>query len=336
MVFGELLPQFLGISAPLRTAKIVALPVRVFSMLTKPLITVLNGSANLVLKAFGIIPQEELSGARTPQELASLVRRSAAEGTLDKGTARLVTRSLDFGDRTAADVMTPRVHSTAIERTASAGDVVRLARNTGHSRFPVIGEDWDDVDGLVHVKRAIAVPHHRRDDVPVSALMVDALVVPESIRLDPLLLMLRGAGHQMAVVVDEYGGTSGVVTLEDVIEEIVGEVSDEHDRARTTGRITADGSWTVPGLWRPDEVRDRLGALVPDGPAYETIGGFVMACLGRVPVVGDEVTVTGWSARVDAMDGRRIDRLRFTPVESGSEGDTDPLLGDPSRGGEPG
>ncbi len=336
MVFGELLPQFLGISAPLRTAKIVALPVRVFSLLTKPLITVLNGSANLVLKAFGIIPQEELSGARTPQELASLVRRSAAEGTLDKGTARLVTRSLDFGDRTAADVMTPRVHSTAIERTASAGDVVRLARNTGHSRFPVIGEDWDDVDGLVHVKRAIAVPHHRRDDVPVSALMVDALVVPESIRLDPLLLMLRGAGHQMAVVVDEYGGTSGVVTLEDVIEEIVGEVSDEHDRARTTGRITADGSWTVPGLWRPDEVRDRLGALVPDGPAYETIGGFVMACLGRVPVVGDEVTVTGWSARVDAMDGRRIDRLRFTPVESGSEGDTDPLLGDPSRGGEPG
>src|SRR5665647_281233 len=254
MAFGELLPQFLGISAPLRTAKLVALPVRVFSIATKPLIIVLNGSANLVLKGFGITPQEELSGARTPQELASLIRRSAAVGTLDQGTARLVTRSLDFGDRTAADVMTPRVHGTAIERTASAGDVVRLARETGHSRFPVIGEDWDDVDGLVHVKRAIAVPLDRREDVPVSALMVDALVVPESIRLDPLLLMLRGAGHQMAVVVDEYGGTSGLVTLEDVIEEIVGEVSDEHDRARTTGRISTDGSWTVPGLWRPDEV----------------------------------------------------------------------------------
>ena len=277
MAFGELLPQFLGISAPLRTAKLVALPVRVFSVATKPLIIVLNGSANLVLKVFGITPQEELSGARTPQELASLIRRSAAVGTLDQGTARLVTRSLHFGDRTAADVMTPRVHGMAIERTASAEDVVRLARETGHSRFPVIGEDWDDVDGLVHVKRAIAVPHDRREDVPVSALMVDALVVPESIRLDPLLLMLRGAGHQMAIVVDEYGGTSGVVTLEDVIEEIVGEVSDEHDRARTTGRISTDGSWTVPGLWRPDEVRDRLGAPVPDGPAYETIGGYVMA-----------------------------------------------------------
>jgi CBS domain containing-hemolysin-like protein len=313
MLFGELLPQFLGISAPLGTAKLVALPVRVFSVATKPLIIVLNGSANLVLKAFRIIPQEELSAARTPQELASLVRRSAEAGTLDAGTARLVTRSLNFGDRTAADVMTPRVHCTSIERTAAAEDVVRLARSTGHSRFPVTGEDWDDVDGLVHVKRAIAVPHNRRADVPVSALMVDALMVPETIRLDPLLLLLRGARHQMAVVVDEYGGTSGLVTLEDVIEEIVGEVSDEHDRSRTTGRNSPDGSWTVPGLWRPDEVRDRVRAPVPDGPAYETIGGFVMACLGRVPVVGDEVSVPGWTMRVDAMDGRRIDRLQFTP-----------------------
>jgi len=313
MVFGELLPQFLGISAPLRTARVVALPVRLFSVLTRPLIVVLNGSANLVLRMFGITPQEELSGARTPQELASLVRRSAEAGTLDEGTALLVTRSLDFGERTAADVMSPRVRCTAIDRTASAGDVLRLARRTGHSRFPVIDEDWDDVEGLVHVKRAMAVPHDRRDDVPVTALMIEATRVPETIRLDPLLLMLREAGNQLAVVVDEYGGTSGVVTLEDVIEEIVGEVSDEHDRARTTGRAGPDGSWTVPGLWRPDEVRDRLAAPVPDGSAYETVGGFVMAVLGRVPVVGDEVDLPHWSVRVEAMDGRRVDRLRFRP-----------------------
>ena len=292
------------------------MPVRVFSVLTRPLIIVLNGSANLVLKAFGITPREGLSAARTPQELASLVRRSAEAGTLDKGTARLVTRSLTFGERTAADVMTPRVRCTPIERTDSAEDVVRLARRTGHSRFPVTGQDWDDVDGLVHVKRAIAVPHDRRQDVPVSALMVDALMVPETIRLDPLLLLLRGASHQMAVVVDEYGGTSGLVTLEDVIEEIVGEVNDEHDRSRATGRKNPDGSWTVPGLWRPDEVRDRVRAPVPDGPAYETIGGYVMACLGRVPVVGDEVSVAGWSLHVTAIDGRRVDRLRITPARS--------------------
>jgi len=335
MLFGELLPQFLGISAPLGTAKRVAVPVRVFSVLTRPLIIVLNGSANLVLRAFGITPREGLSAARTPQELASLVRRSAEAGTLDMGTARLVTRSLTFGERTAADVMTPRVSCTPIERTDSAEDVVRLARRTGHSRFPVTGQDWDDVDGLVHVKRAIAVPHDRRRDVPASALMVDALMVPETIRLDPLLLLLRGASHQMAVVVDEYGGTSGLVTLEDVVEEIVGEVSDEHDRTRTTGRRSPDGSWTVPGMWRPDEVRERVHAAVPDGSSYETIGGYVMACLGRVPVVGDEVSVGAWSLRVDAMDGRRVDRVRFTPPKA-APGDVGGVrLPDRSRGGDP-
>src|SRR6476661_6431440 len=319
MVLGELLQQFLGISAPLRTAKVVAMPVRVFAVIAKPLIVVLNGSANLVLRSLGITPQEELSGARTPQELASLVRRSAEAGTLDVGTARLVTRSLGFGEQTAADVMSPRARATSIERTATAEDVLRLARSTGHSRFPVTGEDWDDIDGIVHVKRAIAVPHDRRSDVPVSALMVPPLLVPETIRLDPLLLLLREAGLQLAIVVDEYGGTAGVVTLEDVVEEIVGDVSDEHDRSRTTAREMTDGSWTLPGLWRPDEVRERLGAPVPDGPAYETTGGFVMAVLGRIPVVGDTVTIPGWEITVLAMDGMRADRLRFRAQESSED-----------------
>ncbi len=313
MVFGELVPQFLGISAPLAAAKVVALPVRVFAVVVKPLIVVLNGSANRFLRSVGIEPQEELSGARTPQELSSLVRRSAEAGTLDVGTARMLTRSLDFGERTADDVMTPRVRCTGIHRDETADDVLRLSRRTGHSRFPVLGEDWDDIDGVVHVKKAMAVPHDRRKDVPVSALMFDRLVVPETIRLDPLLRQLREGGFQMAVVVDEYGGTSGIVTLEDVVEEIVGEVADEHDRTRQSGRELLDGSWTVPGLWRPDEVRDALDADVPDGPEYETMGGFVMARLGRVPVVGDVVRVPGWRIRVLGMEGRRVDRLRFVP-----------------------
>ncbi|MEO7069161.1 MAG: hemolysin family protein [Nostocoides sp.] len=312
MLFGELLPQFLGISAPMGTAQVVAGPVRMFAMVARPLIAVLNGSANGFLRSVGVEPQEELSGARTPQELASLVRRSAEAGTLGQGTARLVTASLGFGERTAADVMSPRVRATAIDRTASAHDVLLLARSTGHSRFPVLGEDWDDIDGMVHVKRAMAVPHERRADVPVSALMVAPLLVPETIRLDPLLRLLRGAGMQLAVVVDEYGGTSGVVTLEDVVEEIVGDVTDEHDRAPTTGLEVSSGMWSVPGLWRPDEVRDRIGAPIPDGPAYETTGGFVMAALGRVPDVGDTVEVPGWTVEVLDLDGLRVDRLRFT------------------------
>ncbi|MBK7609806.1 MAG: HlyC/CorC family transporter [Actinomycetales bacterium] len=316
MVFGELVPQFLGISAPLATAKVVALPVRAFSAAAKPLIVLLNGSANGFLRGMGIEPQEELSGARTPQELASLVRRSAEAGTMELTTAERVTRTLDFGDRTAADVMTSRVRATSIERRATATDVVELARRTGHSRFPVVGEDWDDVDGIVHVKRALAVPPERRDLVPVSALMVDHVMVPETIRLDALLGQLRESGLQMAVVVDEYGGTAGVVTLEDVVEEIVGDIADEHDWSGVTGRRAKDGSWSVPGTWRPDEVRTRLGAPVPDHPAYATVGGFLMAALGRVPERGDVVTLPGWKVRVQRMEGRRVARVRVIPATS--------------------
>lgn len=313
MVFGELVPQFLGISAPMGTAKVVAGPVRIFGLVLKPLIAVLNGSANAIIESFGITPAEELSAARSPAELASIVRRSAMAGTLDEDVALRVTRSLDFGGRTAADVMTPRVRCASIERTASAADVVDLARRTGHSRFPVVGDDWDDIDGLVHVKKAIAVPHDRRPDVPVTALLTPANLVPQTMRLDPLLLVLR-RGHQVAVVVDEYGGTCGLVTLEDVIEELVGEVADEHDPSSAGGASLPGGGWTVPGLWRPDEVRERIGVPVPDGPAYETVGGFMMAALGRVPTVEDQAQVLGWSITVAAMDGRRVDRLRMTPL----------------------
>ncbi len=316
MIVGEMVPKTLAVSLPMATAKVSAGPVRWFGLAAKPLIAVLNGVANRTLRALGIEPQEELSAARSPAELASLVRSSAEAGTLDLGTARLVTASLGFGDQSAADVMTPRSRATSIDRTASAADLVALARHTGHSRFPVVGADWDDVDGIVHVKKAIAVPFERRADVPVSALMTPAVFVPETLRLDPLLVRLRGGGMQLAVVVDEYGGTSGVVTLEDLVEEIVGEVSDEHDRGQTTGRRLPDGSWTVPGLWRPDEVRSRVGVDVPEGPAYETVGGFVMAALGRVPQVGDEVVVDGWTARVVDMEGHRVDRVRLLPVRA--------------------
>jgi CBS domain containing-hemolysin-like protein len=231
----------------------------------------------------------------------------------------MLTRSLDFADRTAADVMTPRVRCSRLDRHATAEDVMRLSRSTGHSRFPVTGTDWDDIDGVVHLKKAVAVPQARRAQVPVSALMVRHSLVPETIRLVPLLEHLRDAGLQM----------SGVVTLEDVVEEIVGEVSDEHDRSRTSGRQRSDGSWSVPGMWRPDEVRDRLGAPLPDGPAYETTGGFVMAALGRVPAVGDVVTLPGWTLQVVRMAGRRVARVQFRPDPSAGEPEAPRHEGEP-------
>ena len=319
MVVGELVPKNFAIAAPLATARVVAGPHRAFTRAVRPLVRLLNGTANRILRAVGVEPQEELSSGRSPAELASLVRRSAMAGTLDEQTATLLTRSLDFGARTAADVMTPRVRMQAVRRSDTAEDVVRLARDCGHSRFPVLGDDADDVAGVVHLKAALAVPRDRRGEAYAAGLAVEALRVPETIRLDPLLAELRGHGLQLAVVVDEYGGTAGVVTLEDVVEELVGEVSDEHDRSRPGIVRRRDGSWLVPGLMRPDEVHDRTGVELPDGPAYETVGGLVMAALGRLPRSGDEVAVPGARLRVERMDGRRVDRVRLVAVRDDEE-----------------
>ena len=315
MVFGELVPKNLALADPLATAGLVA-PVQAgFTRALRPLITALNDSANAILRRFGVEAAEELSGGRSASELAALVRRSAEQGTLDVSTATLLTRSIGLGALTAVDVMTDRTRLHTLTRTQTAADVVARARTTGHSRFPVIGDDSDDIVGLVHLRRAIAVPHERRAEVPVasSSLMVPAPRVPETLALAPLLVQLRDSGLQMAVVVDEYGGTSGVVTLEDVVEEIVGDVADEHDRRRSGVHAGPGGTWVVPGVLRPDELGHKTGLWVPDDGPYETLGGLVMDRLGRVPCAGDEVRVAGAVLHVEQMDGRRVDRLRVWP-----------------------
>lgn len=314
MVVGELIPKNLAISRPLGTARAVAPLQRAFTTALRPLITFFNGSANALLRRVGVEPREELSGGRSPQELAALVRRSAEVGTLDESTATLLTNSIDFTELTAVDVMTDRLRLVVVGRGDSAADVIALARQTGHSRFPVIGDDSDDIVGLVHLRRAIGVPYERRADVPAGALMVEAPQVPETVHLGPLLVGLREQGLQMAVVVDEYGGTSGVVTLEDVIEELVGEVSDEHDRRRAPAARTEDGSWLLPGVLRPDELAETTGLEVPSDGPYETLGGLLMFELGRIPVEGDEITVDRVRLRVDAMDGRRVERVAVSEV----------------------
>ncbi|MCI2958074.1 hemolysin family protein [Agromyces atrinae] len=310
MVIGELVPKNFALALPLATAKIVIPFQTVFTTVFKPAIIVLNGSANAIIRSFGIEPKEELSGARSAEELSSLVRRSASAGLLEADTATLLNRTLRFSQHTAADVMTPRLRVATVRRTDSASTVLELARQTGYSRFPVLDENVDDVVGLVHVKQAVAVPRERRPDVPVSALQSEALRVPETMRLDALLGELRGRGYQMAVVVDEYGGTAGVTTLEDLVEELVGEVSDEHDRTRA-GVVRRADSLTFPGMLRPDELLDRAGIRVPEEGPYETIGGFIMSELGRLPVVGDEVELESGTLTVQRLDGRRIDRVRF-------------------------
>jgi len=313
MILGELIPKNFALAVPRQTAKLV-MPFQVgFTMVFRPAIAVLNGSANGVLRLIGIEPKEELSGARTAEELSSLVRRSALAGVLEEDTASLLDRSLTFARLSAADVMTPRpsIHALAVDD--SADDVIQLARRTGHSRFPVYDDSMDDIVGIVHLKAAVGVPRDRRSDVPAAALATEPLRVPEAVHLDTLVSELRARGYQMAIVVDEYGGTAGVVTLEDLVEEIVGEVLDEHDRRRA-GIVRGENSLTFPGDLRPDEVLDRTGIRIPEGDVYDTVGGYIMSVLERIPVVGDTLEVEDGTLDVQRMDGRRVDRVRFTPT----------------------
>ncbi|HEV7812480.1 MAG TPA: hemolysin family protein [Leifsonia sp.] len=312
MILGELVPKNFALALPIATAKLVIPFQTAFTVVFKPFIALLNGTANGVLRLFGIEPKEELSGARTAEELSSLVRRSASAGLLEEDTATLLSRTLAFSSRTAADVMTPRPRIATVQRGETAQAVIDLTRRTGYSRFPVIDEDIDDIVGVVHIKQAVGVPRERRSRVPVSALQTDALRVPETMRLDTLLGELRARGYQMAIVVDEYGGTSGIATLEDLVEEIVGEVADEHDRTRA-GVVRGRDSLTFPGILRPDELQERADVTVPEDGPYETVAGFVMNELGRLPAVGDEVPIEGGTLRVERLDGRRVDRIRYTP-----------------------
>jgi CBS domain containing-hemolysin-like protein len=320
MVIGELVPKNFALALPRQTAVVVMPFQAAFTWVFRPAVAMLNGSANALLRAVGVEPKEELSGARSAEELSSLVRRSASAGLLEQDTATLLGRTLRFADHDASDVMTPRPTVAAVQRQESTEAVLELARQTGFSRFPVYDENLDDIVGVVHVKQAVAVPRERRPDVPASALQSEALRVPETMKLDMLLGELRGRGYQMAVVVAEYGGTAGVATLEDLVEELVGEVADEHDRTRA-GIVRRGDEISFPGILRPDELLDRTGIRVPENGDYETVGGFVMAELGRLPVVGDDVAIEDGRLFVQRLDGRRIDRVRFVPEPTPADRD---------------
>jgi CBS domain containing-hemolysin-like protein len=335
MLFGELVPKNFAIARPLETARATQAFQRGFTAINRGPIRLLNGSANALVRRLGIEPQEELRSARSSTELASLVQRSADQGTLDAETAELMERSVEFGTRTAGEIMTPRVRTHSLEEGDRAAAVIELARETGHSRFPVLDHD-DAVVGTVHVKHAVALPVPERATTRVKHIMVKPIVVPDSIRLDPLLALLREDGFQMAVVLDEYGGHAGIVTLEDVIEEIVGDIADEHDRLGARARQRRDGSWLLSGLLRPDEVEDITGIELPEDEDYDTVAGLVMQALGRIPAAGDvaEVPVPDRSDPEEVreqlatltvlhMDGLRVDRLALRLLE-GMDGEEVP------------
>jgi CBS domain containing-hemolysin-like protein len=312
MLLGELVPQNLALSRPLGVARLIAPGLAGFARAGRPVIALFNNTANGIVRWLGVTPQQELRAARTPVELNHLIGSSVAEGTLSGPTALLLARGLTFGEKTAGDVITPRVQLVALRSEQSAADLLAVARRSGHSRFPVHQGDIDDIVGVVHVKQAFAVAPAERDHVAVGTLMVAPVRVPESLDCDALLLTLRRRGLQMAVVVDEYGGTAGVVTLEDLVEELVGQVRDEHDTAEDPEvRALPGGGWEVSGRLH----RDSFGELGLPAPAghYDTIAGLVLERLGRLPRPGEDTDVDGWSLTVSKLDGRRIDRITVRP-----------------------
>ncbi|MFE2877803.1 hemolysin family protein [Streptomyces roseus] len=323
MVVGELVPKNWAISSPLAVAKRVATTQRLFTRAFRPFISHLNSTANHMVRRLGMEPAEELASARTPQELVALARHSAKAGALEKDTAELFVRTLNLADLTAENVMTPRVQVTALDVQATAEDVANATLATGLSRFPVYRGSLDTVVGTVHIKDVLALPAEERHRHPVSRLLRDPLLVPESLTVDRLLDLLSGR-QTMAVVIDEYGGTAGVVTLEDIVEEVVGEVRDEHDPHETSDLAPAgtDASgrrlYSADGAVRTDQL-ERIGLRVPDGP-YETLAGLMATELGRIPAVGDSLELAGWRLDVQDASGRRAARvLLHAPVDPSQE-----------------
>jgi CBS domain containing-hemolysin-like protein len=328
MLFGELVPKNAALARPMRVALATAGPMRSFSTAFGWLIRGLNGSANWLVRRLGVEPQEELASARSPEELGLLAAISARAGALPTETATLLRRTIRFGEKRAAKAMTPRVDVVGLKATASVADLIAVARETGHTRFPVYEETLDLVVGVVGVPDALGVPLERRAVTPVSAVAREPVYVPESLNLDKVLAALRAADADLAIVVDEYGGTDGVVSVEDLIEELVGEIADEHDLDTDdfdeTGpdeltAPTGERSHLVDGLLREDECVEQTGFRLPEGP-YETLGGFLLARFGHIPVAGETLEEQGWLFTVVSVDRHRVDQVRVVaPPEPSSD-----------------
>ena len=307
MVVAELVPKNLAIARPEGVSYAIATPLRLANASMKPLIVFLNAAANRGVRLVGIQPKDELTAVHSLEELQVLIRSSREGGGLDEEEATLLARSISFGDKVAADALIPRVDIVSLSRDSSLADLTRLAIETGHSRFPVTGEGIDDIVGIAHVKDVHTVEKERRAGVPVTQIMRPPLVVPESRDLASLLVEMRRTRLHLAVVIDEFGGTAGMVTLEDLLEEIVGEIDDEYDASDAAAELTSspEGVHVVAGMSHPDELRETTGFEMPEGN-YETLAGFLLELFDRIPSAGDHIHHDGWEFKVVEMDKRRI------------------------------
>ncbi|MGP5663679.1 hemolysin family protein [Glutamicibacter arilaitensis] len=325
MVFGELIPKNLAIAKPFATAKAVVGFQRGFSVVTKPFLAFFNGNANWIVRRFGIEPQEELASTRSAEELVALVGHSAREGLLPSETAEMLRRTVAFGNRRAHDVMTARSRMITVTAQETVHEVLELAARTGHSRFPLVDEGGHRVLGMVHIRALLAIPYAQRQQSAAGDSAEDAFLVPDTIELDELMDQMRNGGLQLAVLIDETGDVAGMLTLEDLVEEIVGEVRDEHDPEDSTIQVLSGNSWRLDAALRPDEANELLGCQIPEDSDYETLAGLLTVQLGKFGEVGDVVrlVVPGEPGgphkelefTIHATDGQRIASVDVTVSE---------------------
>ena len=304
LVFGELVPKNLAITYPYPTTVRVGVPMLAVNNFFSPITRVLNASANWTVRRLGIEPREELQGVRSLEELELIIRASGEGGKLTDDELSLLTRSIAFAENLTSDVMVPRVQIVGLPGNSTVTDLQTAAVDSGHSRFPVYGADLDHIVGVVHVKDTFRVPYQRRATEAITDYMRPALVIPETQPVDTVLVELRTRGSGMAVVTDEYGGTAGIVTSEDLLEEILGEIEDEYD----TVSAPDDSGDAISGLLHRHEVEELTGFEWPEG-RYETLGGLVTAELGRHGEVGDVVFIDDWKLEVVGTADFRIDRV---------------------------
>ena len=325
MVFGELAPKNLAIAKPERVARSLASSTLLFMRAAGPIIRLFDRSANWLLRLFGVEPVEELRAAVSAEELDLIVDTSAETGHLSMKQAALLDRAIDFAELEASDAMIPWNRVVTIESDATAADL-RALMASAHSRFPVVGEDGA-IEGVVHAKDLLGVPVDRRGDTRVRELVRDVLVVPEAAGLRIVLRELRSHSTEMAVVIDEYGAPAGVVTLEDVVEELVGDIADEYDEPEPPqAREIEPGHWSIPASWRVDEIERLTGLELPDGD-YDTVAGLVLERLERIPAVGDWVEVDGVHIEVIAVRDWAITEVHICVADTGDDDEDEPHHG---------
>ncbi|MEU6887481.1 hemolysin family protein [Streptomyces viridosporus] len=318
MVLGELAPKNLAIAVPERLAKSLAGSTLAYLKVVGPLVRVFDSAANRLLRRVGIEPVEELHHGATLEELGHLIGESHESGALPGDTATLLDHALDFSERTLREVMVPRADAVFVRRDASAEEAVGLIAAHGHSNYPVLGDHPDDVAGVLGVRELMALPADRFTGTTAGAVARLPLLLPDTLELPDAVARMREQDDEFAVVLDEHGGVAGIVTYEDIAEELVGDIADETDRVTEAAVADGDG-WLVDAGRRLDEVAEATGVHLPEEDDYDTVAGLIVDRLGRFPAVGDRITVAlpaGGGAVIDVrtLDRHVAERVRITPL----------------------